>query len=149
MTDALDLLVPDADNRQGQLEVPLGDVTLASGLKLRFRGGVPVTGDQALAGHMAVYERDGLRVLASIDVTPRWSASGARTSGPLLHVSLSRRDRDVAWSEIRQVKAAFFGDAVDAMMVLPRAEDYIAGVPGWEDSNVFHVWQCPEGWRLQ
>lgn len=128
------LIVPDSYNRQGQLDFPLGDVNLASGLKLRFKGLLPVD-ELETVGLMALYERDGLRVMASMDHTPRW--------GPLLHVSLSHRGSDPTWVEIRQVKDAFFGDQVDAMMVLPRAEDYVNHHP-----HTFHLWQCPEGWRL-
>lgn len=130
-----DLWIPDTYNRQGQLDVPLHDVTLANGLKLRFKG-IMVPPDETLVGGMAAYQRDGLAVTASLDVTPRW--------GPLLHVCVSRHDRHPTWDEIHAVKDAFFGDDVDAMMVLPRAEDYVN-----IHRHAFHLWQTPEGWRLQ
>lgn len=129
------LWTPHDYNRQGQVEIPLHDVTLTSGLKLRFRGLQRVESLDT-TGTIAVYERDGLRVIASLDHTPRF--------GPLLHVSVSRQTRYPSWDELVQVKAAFHGDDVDAMMVMPRSEDYIN-----VHESAFHIWQCPVGWRLQ
>jgi hypothetical protein len=79
---------------------------------------------------------DGQRVIASEDPTSAF--------GPLLHVSTSRRDRDPTWDEIRMVRDAFFGDDIDAMMVLPRAEDYVNFHP-----HTFHLWQTPVVWGMQ
>jgi hypothetical protein len=82
----------------------------------------------------------GLRVIATDVQTPH---------GVLRHVSLSYRTRDPDWREIKAIRAAFFPDEVDAMLLLPQAEDYVAGVPGWEDSRVFHLWQCPTAWGMR
>lgn len=82
----------------------------------------------------------GLAVLASMDDTPH---------GDLLHVSLSYADHDPPWSVIRAVRDAFFPADVDAMMVLPRAEDYVSGAFPGDDSHVFHLWQTPTVWGLQ
>lgn len=78
---------------------------------------------------------DGLRVIASLDDTPH---------GLLLHVSMSYAHKNPKWSEIRAIKDAFFGDAVDAMMVLPRAVDYVN-----VHEHTFHLWQTPTAWGLQ
>ncbi len=79
-----------------------------------------------------------LLVLATIDDTDRF--------GPLLHVSLSYPNRDPDWATIKAVRAAFFPPTIDVMMLLPRAEDYVAGIPAWPDSHVFHLIETPERW---
>jgi len=81
--------------------------------------------------------------------------------GRLLHASVSYQDRDPAWADIKLVRAAVFPDTIDVMMLLPRSEDYIAGVapvldragssivhgaPGGADSHVFELVQCPDRW---
>lgn len=83
---------------------------------------------------------DNLTVVATFDMTDAW--------GPLMHVSISYPDHDPDWKTITLVKDALFGD-VDAMMILPKAEDYIHGVPGWEDSTVFQLWQTPQRWGIR
>jgi hypothetical protein len=81
--------------------------------------------------------------------------------GRLLHASVSYQDRDPAWADIKAVRAALFPDTLDVMMLLPRSEDYIAGIapvldrtgreivhgaPGGADSHVFQLVQCPDRW---
>lgn len=73
-------------------------------------------------------------VLATMDQTPH---------GDLLHVSLIYPNRLPSWEDLRQVKDAFFGDDLDAMMVIPKAEDYIN-----VHQYCFHIWQTPRTWGL-
>lgn len=79
---------------------------------------------------------NGIGVVMSEDNTPKW--------GKLKHVSISKPDRYPTWDEIIAIKLLLFGDRKDAMMVMPKREDYV---------NVhkfcFHIWECPEEWGLQ
>lgn len=79
----------------------------------------------------------GLQVIATLDHTDAW--------GPLLHVSVaySKLSRMPSWDDIKQVKAAFFGD-VDACMILPTADDYVN-----VRANAFGLWQTPERWGIR
>jgi len=78
---------------------------------------------------------DGMTVLFSEDITPKW--------GWLKHASVARPDRYPSWDEILAVKEQLFGD-IDCMMVLPKKADYVN-----VHENAFHIWQCPEGWGIQ
>jgi hypothetical protein len=78
--------------------------------------------------------KHGLAVAVSSDQTPH---------GTLLHATLSYPGHYPSWRDIKVVKASLFGD-IDAMMVLPRAEDYVAVHP-----NCFHLWQLPVSWGIQ
>lgn len=121
--------------------LPHHDLRLPDGRLLRYDPrGKDLAIDQTL-DKASWLTPNGMRVIASIDVTHAW--------GPKLHVSLSYRNHDPSWDEIKQVKSLFFGDAVDAMLPLPKAEDYVAGVPGWENSHVFHLWEMPEAWGMR
>ena len=77
----------------------------------------------------------GLKVLASVERTPH---------GTLLHVSTSYDNRDPDWYEIRAIREAFFPLDLDAMMVLPRAEDYVN-----IHHHTFHLWQTPSEWGMR
>lgn len=57
-----------------------------------------------------------------------------------LHVSVARRDRYPSWEEIRAVKDLFIGKDKDAVMILPREEDYVN-----IHSNCFHVYHRIDG----
>ena len=118
--------------------IPHQDVRLSDGRRLRYEGRFqpPDSADGA-----TYLTSNGLRVLASLDRTERF--------GPLLHVSLSYRTHAPTWPEITAVKAAFFGRDLDAMMLLPREAEFVHGVPGWENSQVFHLWACPERWEMR
>lgn len=74
-------------------------------------------------------------VIASIDDTQH---------GPLLHVSIARKDRLPRWQEITAIRDYFFPPDVDVMMVLPRQEDYVNLHP-----NAMHLWQMPMEWRVR
>lgn len=125
-------------SRVPMLRLPEGDVRLPDGRRLRFL-------DRPHGPDMLESARwtgpKNLTVVASLDDT------GAH--GVLLHVSLSYPDRDPTWADMKAVKAAFFGPDVDAMLPLPRDENYVAGVPGWEDSHVFHIVQMPRTWGMR
>lgn len=81
----------------------------------------------------------GLRVIATLDMMPP-----EKGWGQLLHVSLSYADRDPDWTTIVMVKEAFYGDGVDAMMVLPRREDWVN-----LHDHCFHLWETPERWGIR
>jgi hypothetical protein len=78
---------------------------------------------------------DGMLVLGSMDHTPH---------GLLLHLSCSYHDKDPSWAELKAIKAAFYGDRIDAAMILPKAEDYVN-----EHPHCFHFWQLPVAWGIQ
>jgi hypothetical protein len=116
--------------------IPHHDIRLADGRRLRYERSwhpIPTTIDGA-----AYLTPNGLRVIATLDPTRH---------GVLLHVSLSYRAKHPTWEEITSVKAAFFGPDMDAVMFLPKEKDFVHGIPGWEDSHVFHLWQCPTTWE--
>lgn len=93
-------------------------------------------GERADAYGVWVNRHKRLKVFASLDVTPKW--------GALLHVSVSFPDTDPDWALVKAVKAGFFGDGADAMIVLPRAADYVN-----VHKHCFHLWQMPEGWGIR
>lgn len=76
-----------------------------------------------------------LKVIASIDPTPH---------GALLHVSLSYPNRDPSWDVIKAIRAAFYGDDIDVMIVLPKAEDYVN-----RHDHCFHLWETPKKWGIR
>ena len=82
-------------------------------------------------GGKAYESKEGLAIIVSKDKTPKW--------GELLHVSVSRTDRYPSWGEILDVKLHFFGDRVDAMMIMPKRTDYVN-----IHENCFHIWKTPE-----
>jgi hypothetical protein len=59
-----------------------------------------------------------------------------------LHVSFSHLDRLPDWETIKQVKEAFFGDEVEAVVVLPKAKHYVNRHP-----FTHHLWESPEEWN--
>jgi hypothetical protein len=78
----------------------------------------------------------GLSLICSLDDTPN--------HGILLHVSFSYAERMPGWDEIAAVKHALFPADVDAMMMLPAAEDYVNLHP-----RTLHVIQTPSRWGLR
>lgn len=78
---------------------------------------------------------DGLQVIASNDETQH---------GLLLHVSATCAERYPTWEELVAVRGAFFGDGVDAMMMMPRQVDYVNLHP-----NCFHIWETPTEWGVR
>lgn len=128
-----DLWLPPGAPVRKRAELPARDIALADGRRLLRQAlprPIPAT---AAAGAWTC--ADGLKVIASMDETPH---------GTLLHVSISYADRDPSWTDIRQVRDAFFPQSVDTMMVLPRAEDYVNC-----HEHCFHLWQTPVVWGLQ
>ena len=94
------------------------------------------TGAAPLAGLRSYHGPKDVAVLATIDQTDRF--------GDLLHVSLSFAHRDPKWSEIKIVRALFFPDTIDVMMMLPAAEDYVN-----IHEHTFHMQQTPERWKMR
>lgn len=88
---------------------------------------------QPFGAHACYSTRDGMRVMVSDDEGPH---------GTLRHVSVSYRARDPRWAELQLVRAAFFDDDQDVMMMLPRRGRYVNVHP-----HCFHLWQTPELWR--
>src|SRR5262245_7367657 len=131
---------------QPVLAVPHADLRLADGRRLRrWLPGDPRRRDVAswATGFLDLDGWDGpkrLIVIASLDV---------HRFGRLLHVSMSYPERDPPWSDIKAIRHLFFPNDVDVMMMLPRDELYVAGVPDPRvglDSHVFHLQQVPERW---
>ena len=87
-------------------------------------------------GAVAYEGPNGIQVIESTDNTPKW--------GPLKHVSISRPDCYPTWDEIVAVKLELFGDRKDAIMVIPKRENYVN-----IHENCFHLWESPESWDLQ
>lgn len=114
-------------------EVPEGRFSI--GPALMYDMGDPELGLSPEARWWRSEKRYGMKVIASMDESPH---------GRLLHVSLSNVKRDPSWIEIRAVKDHFFGDSIDAMMVLPRSMDYVN-----LHDHCFHLWQTPIGWGMQ
>jgi hypothetical protein len=130
------------------LPMPTHNLTLPDGRILTYRAAdipgwlrqqMTHASPETLANMSAwhVWLTDGLRVFATHDTTPRW--------GPLLHVSISTPldQEPPTWEEIKTIRAAFYPPDRDAMMVLPREEDYVN-----VHTNTFHLWETPEDWRL-
>jgi hypothetical protein len=119
--------------------IPHRDLFLADGRQLVYAG------PWRMDGHAdgATWRTDnGLRVGATL-------SEEFAALGPLLQVSLLYRRHDPSWREITSIKDLFFGPHIDAMMMLPKEAHFVHGVPGWEDSHVFHVWQLPPAWERQ
>ncbi len=64
--------------------------------------------------------------------------------GVLLHVAMSYSDHDPAWSEIKDIRYAFYPVFVDVMMMLPADTDFIN-----LHEHCFHLWLTPKRWRVQ
>ncbi len=80
----------------------------------------------------AMYERNGLRVIAS----GATEADGRRW----LHVSCSRPNRIPDWDDLRTVKDLFIGADRKAVQVFPPKAEYVN-----INSNVLHLWCCLDG----
>lgn len=77
-----------------------------------------------------------IRILKSLDNTEKW--------GYLLHISISRVDRNPTWEEIKEVRNYFFNENEDVMMILPKKVDYIN-----IHNYCFHLWKTPESWDIR
>lgn len=135
------------DGGRPVLRVPHGDVVLADGRRLRLWGPGDPRRRAVARRAAAILDLDGwdgpkrLIVICSLDDHHR--------IGRLLHVSMSYPDRDPPWADIKAVRYAFYPRDVDVMMMLPRDELYVSGVPDPRvgmDSHVFHLQQTPERW---
>ena len=60
---------------------------------------------------------------------------------PRLHVSFSHPDRLPDWETIKQIKDAFYGEDVEAVVVLPKKKHYVNRHP-----FTHHLWESPEAW---
>jgi hypothetical protein len=71
-------------------------------------------------------------------------AGSARTDhGRLLHVSVSHPKQLPSWEEMSRLRDFFFGQGVDAAMILPRRSDWVN-----VHAFCFHLWQIPVEWGL-
>lgn len=133
------------------LTIPHTDLRLADGRRLR-RWEPNDPRRRIFGGNPHMPDCDGwngpkrMTVVASLDDSHH---------GLLLHLSVSYQDRDPTWADLKLVKLLFFGPDGDAMMPMPRSEDYTAGVepkfgvhgaPGGGDSHVFQIVQIPVRW---
>lgn len=123
---------PTGHRIESRAQLPTGDLRLTDGRTLKFLGRAPL----APPGSFAWGTSNGLRVLASMD--------DSHEHGVLLHVSMSYRSRDPSWNDIKAVRAAFFPETIDVMMVLPKAADYVN-----VHEHTFHLWQTPTAWDIQ
>jgi hypothetical protein len=64
-----------------------------------------------------------------------------RDKVPRLHVSFSHADRTPEWETIKRVKDAFFGDEVEAAVILPKKRHYVNAHP-----HTHHLWETPDEW---
>jgi hypothetical protein len=127
-----------------RLHLPKGDLLLADGRSLRHILGYDlskiktnnqVTRQSFLESAGWAHRPSGLLITAGVEDSGQW--------GPLLHCSMSYPDHDPTWVEIKMMRALFFPPTIDAMMMLPKASDYINVHP-----HCFHLWQCPQEWGL-
>lgn len=100
---------------------------------IRLSDGRVLTKQPRDSGHATYRGADGMLVMVSDDDGPH---------GMLRHVSCSYRARDPRWTDLQAVRAAFFDDDVDVMIMLPRRGRYVNLHP-----HCFHLWQTPEPWR--
>jgi hypothetical protein len=132
------------ETRAPVLPVPHTDLRLPDGRRLRrWAAHDPRRGRALPSGMLDMDGWDGPKRLIVI------CSSDRDRLGTLLHVSMSYQDRDPPWADIKLIRAAFYPDDVDVMMMLPRAELYVSGVPDPRvgmDSHVFHLNQTPERW---
>jgi hypothetical protein len=91
-----------------ELPVTTKLIRLGDGRNLKYLGPwvLRPTGVEA----QAWTSKDGMRVLISLDPGPH---------GTLLHLSVSRARTLPSWKDIILLKAAFFGEKRDAMMIVP------------------------------
>lgn len=122
------LYAPSGQKIETRATLPESNVHLKDGRILRYQGNFPPIPKSG------VWQCDKLRVIASLDETQH---------GELLHVSLSFPDRDPSWSDILNVRYAFFSDDIDTMMVLPKLADYVN-----VHQHAFHIWQTPTEWGV-
>lgn len=140
------LTVVTADQYQRRrLKLPKGDIILADGRKLR-----PILGYERHMRSLPIDEftKRSIHVVAGWNHTPTGlvvsaSIGDSGTWGPLLHVSMSYPDHDPTWDEIKLVREAFFPGDMDAMIMLPRASNYVNA-----HKHCFHIYQCPQEWRI-
>ena len=125
---------------------PPDTLALNGGTQLKHRGdwfplGYQASGEQ---NNAKVYEGPyGLIVLVSLD-------DRGDALGPLLHASLSLPRGYPTWDQIFQVTRAVFGEAIDAMLPIPREEVFIHGAVEEQRRGkrrqVFHVVEMPQAW---
>ena len=124
--------------------LPGGDLRLPDGRVLRPILGhdtrkLPQIDAATRAGILASkgwrHDASAFTVTATLDNTDPW--------GPLVHVAMSYPDHDPTWDEIKAVRALFFPDHIDAMMVLPAAHLYVNVSP-----HCFHLAQTPQPWGI-
>lgn len=144
MIEASGLFIPSGA-RVALVKLPPVDrqIRLADGRRLRLADfGTSDLGGAEPSAWQMWRGPQGLQCLASMDGTDAW--------GALLHVStsyLGQKHRP-SWEDLAAIKDAFFGD-VDACMILPKAEDFVHGVPNCPNSEVFHLWQIPQRWGIR
>lgn len=100
-----------------------------------YRIEIPESLRPHLPMHLAFVARGGLRIIAADEpyLDGRF--------GNLRHVSFSRPSILPSWRDVRLVKDTFYGDDAEAMLILPKAADYINIHP-----YTHHLWQIPEPW---
>lgn len=137
-----------SDNKVGQLSLPAKDeaIILADHTVLHPNESAARSLLGYATGHMPNSVPEDMRVYYTNERRPLAVFAGLERPaqhGLLLHLSLSYAHQLPNWKMVRMVKEAFFPADVDAMMLLPRHNDYVN-----EMRFCLHVWQCPSGWRV-
>lgn len=141
---------PLDETQQKQLIMPRGSLKMADGRVLqpilgfdlrRIPGALgkavmnKTTRDSVVESKGWRHEPTNFVVTAGLEGTERF--------GVLMHVSMSYPAHDPTWEEIKAVRALFFPSQIDAMMLLPKAGDYVNVHP-----HCFHLWQTPQAWDM-
>lgn len=74
----------------------------------------------------------GLQLIATVDAPDG--------HGPWRHLSIAHKQRYPTWNEIREVRDWWFPADMEAVIVLPRAEEYVN-----DYETAFHVWESACG----
>lgn len=137
--------LPEPGDPVPDLALPEGDLRLGNGLVLRCAlrpyGIGPRTKDGAVWDEHPNRDgerRKGLRVIATLDLP---DGHGEQW---LLHTSVSLPGSYPSWRQIKLVKEALYGPAVDACMLLPMEADYVNVMP-----FCFQLWQVPRVWGIR
>lgn len=87
--------------------------------------------------------KNKLRVICTLDDIGK-HGDNPQQGGKLLHLSVSYANKLPTWDDLRLVRAGFFRDDIDAMMVMPQEKDYIN-----THQFTFHLWEIPKEWGIR
>lgn len=93
-----------------------------------------------LVWHVRTVGMDGFRYTKVLDTLSVIVTGEVHRERRWLHVSLARPSRLPSWADVKEVKAAFIGDDLQAIQVLPKASEYVNRHP-----YCLHLWHCLDG----